>query len=122
MTTCDLSLSYLNRGRRDIAKFRYYGYQSEVVPDVSPSSFGSGGLDMLGTLFTWVNDLGLVLDVPAGLIYVVACRRKHLLEFWKRAYGKERPGSRQYESAEILRRKLEELNPRKLYALVAYEF
>ena len=119
MTTCSLSLAELPSGRKDVQNFRYHGYPQDRL--ISFPSFDAG-LAELWAFGIWAEENRLVKEIPDHVTYVVVCKRSHLLDFWKRCYeGK----SELWVSKEVawqLLSKLEALNPRKLYALIAYEY
>lgn len=122
MTTCTFSIAELALGRKDIQHFKYHGYPPDRVlgGDAFPSF--AAGLAELGTFGSWAADNGLKEESPDHVTYVVACKRRHLLDFWERCYGGKSGVMFSKERADQLREQLEELDPRKLYVLIAYEY
>ena len=122
MTTCDLSVAELFGGRKEVEKFRYYGYPPTRVIDQKDFPSFAAGLAELHRFGVWVNENALQAQTPDHVTYVVVCKRRHLLDFWRRCYVSGDGYSVSKKQADRLRKQIEALNPRKLYALIAYEY
>lgn len=137
MTTCTFQLVGLPRGRIQVFGIRHSGPPTDADRfSIHFPSFAAG-LSEISAFNRWARDSSLEVKQPDHVTYAVACKRKDLVAFWKQNYAPailraandlasgERILREMNEAtireAIVLLKALEQLNSRKLYALIAYE-
>ena len=138
MTTCTFQLVGVPKGSEHISKFRYNGPPKDVEILEIPFPWFAGGLEEIEAFSRWAKENKLKVEEPDHVTYVVACKQKHLFAFWQQCYAPVLMQAAKYlasgdkvsrradedtiQRVMALRKALEGLNSRKLYALIAYEY